>query len=179
MRMIFSALFLLLPAVAGAADPAAPVREVMAAAQSNWLDVPDTKRPEYVDYFSDDFLQRLYSSDFTKAYRAALEYPAYDEGSSPFDYDVITMGQDGCELKDVKIAPGTTQAGRTDVKVTFDNSHCFGERAADWKPSEVHFLVVEEGARPVIDDIVRQMDGPQSLKSEMKEIVRAGQTGSP
>ncbi len=179
MRMIIPALVFLLPVTASAADPAAPVREVMAAVEANWKSADDGQKPEDVDYFSDDFLARLYSRDFTTNYRAAQKYPAFDEGTTPFEYDVIIMGQDGCDLKDVAITPGPTTAGRTDVTVTFDNTHCFGEREPGWKPNEVHFQVIEEAGKPVIDDIIRTLDGPQSLKDEMKEIVRVGAGGTP
>ena len=61
----------------------------------------------------------------------------------------------------------------TTVKTTFDNTHCFGERAPDWKPAEVDFTVIEENGKPVIDDILRPQDGdPGSLKAELAEIAR-------
>ena len=53
------------------------------------------------------------------------------------------------------MTPGAPADGKSDVTVTFDNTHCFGERPADWKPSELHFIVIEEGGKSVIDDIVR------------------------
>ena len=73
--------------------------------RSNWVDVADgdDNPPEYVDYFNDGFLQRLYSKDFVAKYREAAKYPAYEDGGSPFDYDVIAMGQDGCSINDLKI----------------------------------------------------------------------------
>ncbi|OBZ92462.1 hypothetical protein ADU59_27015 [Pararhizobium polonicum] len=155
---------------AQAADPAAPVNEIMQEAVKGWAD-QDAQPGE--DYFSEARLGRIYSQDFAKTYRAATKFPAYDGGDSPFDYDVIVSGQDSCSIKDLSVAAGPQTDGRSDVKVTFDNTHCFGERDADWKPSELHFIVIEEGGHPVIDDIVRP-DDAGSLKAELEGIASQG-----
>lgn len=151
--------------VAVAADPAAPVNEIMREAVKGWAEDAQTGE----DYFSEARLQRIYSQDFAKAYREAAKFPAYDEGDSPFDYDVIVSGQDSCSIKDLNVSAGPDVEGKSDVAVTFDNTHCLGERAADWKPSELHFLVIEEAGHPVIDDIVRPK-GVGSLKAELQGI---------
>ncbi|MBP1857005.1 hypothetical protein [Rhizobium herbae] len=148
-----------------ASDPAAPVNEIMQEAVKGWAE--DAQPGE--DYFSEARLGRIYSQEFARTYHAAAKFPAYDGGDSPFDYDVIVSGQDGCSIKDLSIAAGPETDGKSDVKVTFDNTHCFGERAADWKPSELHFLVIEEGGHPVIDDIVRTGEAG-SLKVELQGI---------
>ncbi|QRM55649.1 hypothetical protein [Sinorhizobium sp. BG8] len=174
------ALVTLLPCLAFAQDATAPVNEVMNAVTENWKELgSDEDAPQnYVDYYSEDFLKRLYSKDFAAKYHEAAKYPAYEEGESPFDYDTIAMGQDGCPIKDLKIEAAPAANGVTDVKTTFDNTHCFGERAPDWKPAEVHFSVIEEDGRPVIDDILRVIDGtPDSLKKEMDEIAADGAKG--
>jgi hypothetical protein len=177
LRSSLVALVLLLPASGFAADAMAPVNEIMAAVSSNWQSLgseTDTP-PEYRDYFSDDFLARIYSKDFVSTYNEAAKYPAYEEGGSPFDYDVIAMGQDGCPLKDLKTEAAPAVAGVTSITATFDNTHCFGDRAPDWKPATVMFNVVEENGRPVIDDILRQFDFEVlSLKAEMRDIAKAG-----
>ena len=174
------ALALLLPVSAGAADFKAPVAEIMAAAITNWQDMgteSDTP-PPYVDYFSGDFLKRLYSKDFVAKYEAAAKYPAYDDGGSPFDYDPIIGGQDGCALKDVATTEGQPANGAEDVTVTFDNSHCFGERAADWQPETLVFKMIEEDGRAVIDDIERpSFEESASLKKELLEIATEGANG--
>ncbi len=154
---------------AHAADPAAPVNEIMQEAVNGWTEEPKPGE----DYFSAARLGRIYSQDFAKAYQAAAKFPAYDEGDSPFDYDVIVSGQDSCSIKDLSVAAGPETAGKSDVKVTFDNTHCFGERAADWKPSELHFIVIEEAGHPVIDDIIRTGDAG-SLKTELQGIASQG-----
>lgn len=174
------ALALLLPVAAQAADYKAPVAEIMAAATTNWQDMgTDTDTPPpYTDYFSDDFLKRLYSKDFAAKYKEAAKYPAYDDGGSPFDYDPIIGGQDGCALKDVTTTEGQPANGAEDVTVTFDNSHCFGERGADWQPEKLVFKLIEEDGRAVIDDIERPgFEESASLKKEMQEIAAAGANG--
>jgi hypothetical protein len=174
------ALALLLPVSALAADYKAPVSEIMAAATTNWQDMgaeSDTP-PPYTDYFSEDFLNRLYSKDFVAKYREAAKFPAYEDGGSPFDYDPIIGGQDGCALKDVTIAEGQPVGGKEDVTATFDNSHCFGERAADWQPEKLIFKLIEEDGRAVIDDIERpSFDDAASLKKELLEIAQEGANG--
>ena len=174
------ALALLLPVSAEAADFKAPVSEIMTAATGNWQDMgtdSDTP-PPYVDYFSEDFLKRLYSKDFIAKYREAAKYPAYDDGGSPFDYDPIIGGQDGCALKDVVTTEGQPANGAEDVTVTFDNSHCFGERAPDWQPEKLVFKMIEEDGRPVIDDIDRtSFEEGASLKAELVQIAEEGAKG--
>lgn len=154
---------------AHAGDPAAPVNEIMQEAVKGWAEEAQPGE----DYFSEARLGRIYSEDFVKAYREAAKFPAYDEGDSPFDYDVIVSGQDSCSIKDLLVVAGPETDGKSDVTVTFDNTHCFGERAADWKPSELHFMVIEEGGKAVIDDIIRAGE-TGSLKSELQAIASQG-----
>ncbi|MFC3072900.1 hypothetical protein [Shinella pollutisoli] len=172
------ALAFLLPLPALAADVRAPVAEIMAAAEANWRDMgtESDEPPPYVDYFGEDFLARLYSRDFVAKYREAAKYPAYDDGGSPFDYDPIIGGQDGCALKDLTIGEGRpADGGAETVTVTFDNSHCFGERALDWTPETLVFRIVEEDGRAVVDDIERpDFEEDASLKKEMVDIADYG-----
>ncbi|CAN7497319.1 hypothetical protein LJR255_003342 [Pararhizobium sp. LjRoot255] len=154
---------------AEAADPAAPVNEIMQEAVKGWAEQAQPGE----DYFSEARLGRIYSQDFTKIYREAAKFPAYDEGDSPFEYDIIVSGQDSCAIKDISVATGAQADGKSDVKVTFDNTHCLGERTADWKPNELHFMVIEENGRAVIDDIVRTGDAG-SLKTELQGIASQG-----
>jgi hypothetical protein len=179
-RFGFVALALLLPVSVQAADFKAPVAEILSAATTNWQDMgTDTDTPPpYTDYFSEDFLKRLYSKDFVAKYREAAKYPAYEDGGSPFDYDPIIGGQDGCALKDVTTTEGQPAAGAEDVTVTFDNSHCFGERTSDWQPEKLVFKLIEEDGRAVIDDIERpSFEDAASLKKELVEIAQGGANG--
>ena len=168
-RLVFVVLACAAFSPAQAADPAAPVNEIMQEAVRGWAEEAQSGE----DYFSEARLGRIYSQDFARTFRAAAKFPAYDEGDSPFDYDVIVSGQDSCSIKDLAVTAGAETEGKSDVKVTFDNTHCFGERAADWKPSELHFMVIEEGGKPVIDDIVRTGEAG-SLKGEMQAIASQG-----
>ncbi|MCD7109831.1 hypothetical protein LRX75_12375 [Rhizobium sp. DKSPLA3] len=154
---------------AQAADLAAPVKEIMAEAQNGWSETP-VGEPR--DYFDDERLGRIYSRDFVRVYKDATRFPAFEDGDSPLDYDPIVSGQDSCSLKDLKIAPATSTAGRADVAVTFDNISCLDD-PGDRKPAELHFVVVEENGHPVIDDILR--GGEQgSLKAELAAIAAQG-----
>ena len=162
-------LFVSIAFAAHAADPLPPVKEIMDEAVNGWSENPSDGK----DYFDAERLDRIYSTDFAETCRAAAKFPAYDEGDSPFDYDVIVSGQDSCTLNDLKIEPQGEKDGVADVRVTFDNTHCFGERDADWKPSELHFLVKEENGHAVIDDIVRAGE-MGSLKEELRAVAKQG-----
>ena len=161
------------PSFAAGADE--PVKAIMDLATALWSDNP----PEGKDYFDDEHIG-LFSKDFLAVYREAEKYPIYEEGGSPFGYDVITNSQEGCPLKDVAIAPGAETAGVTDVKVTFKSMTCYDEDPGKDALSEVHFKVVNEGGKPLIADIDRIVDGgPNSLVAEMKDTVKAGQEAVP
>lgn len=168
-RSLLLPLFFSLAFSAQAADPVQPVKEIMDEAVNGWSENPG----EGKDYFDAERLNRIYSADFAETYRAAAKFPAYDEGDSPFDYDVIVSGQDSCTLDDLKIEPQAPANGSTDVRVTFDNTHCLGDRAADWKPTELHFMIKEEKGHPVIDDIVRSGE-MGSVKEELRAIAEQG-----
>ncbi|ADZ71483.1 hypothetical protein [Polymorphum gilvum] len=157
----------LLPVQVFAADATAPVREIMTAAEANWAETPG----DYQDYFSEDRLARLYSADFVARYRKAAEVPFSKEMGTPFDYDVIVNGQDGCPLKDLSIAAGPTEGAATVVVARFQGLTCFGSEVEYQAYSETRFRVVTEAGRPVVDDILLSMDGETlSLKAEMDAI---------
>lgn len=162
----------LLPATPSfAAGPDEPVKAVMDLATALWSDKP----PQNQDYFDKDHIG-LFSKDFVTAYRETEKYPIYDEGGTPFGYDVITNSQDGCPLKDVTITVGAAAATTTDVKVTFKLMTCYTDDPGKDTVSEVHFKVVIEDGKSVISDIDRIIDGkPASLMAEMKDIIKTGQ----
>jgi hypothetical protein len=166
----------LLPAkVAFAAASDEPVKTIMDLATLLWSDNP----PEGKDYFDKDHIG-LFSKDFLAVYHEAEKYPIYEEGGSPFGYDVVTNSQEGCPLKDVAITPGPEAAGITDVKVTFRSMTCYDEDPSKDALTEVHFKIVNEGGKPLIADIDRIIDGkPISLVAEMKDMVKAGQEAVP
>lgn len=153
------------------ARPDEPVKAIMGLASALWSDNP----PENKDYFDRDHIG-LFSKDFVATYSETEKYPVYDEGGTPFGYDVITNSQDGCPLKDVSITPGADTAGTTDIKVIFKLMTCYADDPNKDVLSEVHFKVVAEDGRFVISDIDRLIDGkPVSLMAEMEEIIKAGQ----
>jgi hypothetical protein len=153
-----------------AADAQEPVKVVMDLAEALWSDDP---KVEGQDYFDKAHLDTLFSKSFADTYREAAKHPLYDEASGPFGYDVITNGQDGCPLKDIAIDKGAETAGVTDVKVTFKLMTCYDDDPGKDAVSEVHFDVIDENGKAVINDIHRMTDGkPDSLVKEMQDIAK-------
>lgn len=150
-----------------AADMTAPVRALMTAAEANWADPPQ----DYQDYFSEERLASFYSTDLAARYRKAAETPYAKEVGTPLDWDVVVNGQDGCPLQELSVAAAGQEGAATRVVARFRGLTCFGPDAEYQGFQEAHFLVIEEGGRPVIDDIVTPMDGePQSLKAQLDII---------
>ncbi|MDB5522850.1 MAG: hypothetical protein JWM58_613 [Rhizobium sp.] len=161
----------MMPLNAYAASVEDPVKAVMTIAVSRWQ--PESSG---TDYFEKPHLDANYSKAFVAVYHQAEKYPAYDEGGTPFDYDVITNGQDGCPLKDLKIAPGGEKDGVTAVDVSFRLWDCAETAEDKAKISELKFDVITEDGRPVINDIHRKTDGKwDSLIGEMQETMKARQ----
>lgn len=166
-------LLLLLSTIAGhAADALAPVRAVTDLMVARWA----AEAASSDDYFDAPWLGRLYSADFAAAYRAASRFPAYDtetgEGS-PFDYDPLQGGQDGCPIRDLAMEIEAERADGADVRVTFKPFDCegFDESSRNFV-AERRFVVVTEDGRPVIDDIVdlsNEID-TVSMKTTLRQI---------
>jgi hypothetical protein len=157
-----------------AADATTPVKAIMDATVSNWAGGDS----DWQDIFGEDKLKDIYSKDFGAKYEAAAQFPAADEdGISPFDYDVIVNAQDACPLEDVKIAAQPPKNNVTEVLATFKKLTCIGSDADYQKVTTVRFEVIEEGGRPVVDDIVTNDDNgnPSSLKSVMVDLVKQQQ----
>ena len=96
-----------------------------------------------------------------------------DARGDPFGYDVITSSQDGCPLQELTTKTGPGAAGVTDVTVTFKPWTCVEDMQAKNSVSEVHFDVIDENGKPVIDDIHRVTDGERdSLVEEMQTIAK-------
>lgn len=152
-----------------AADPRTPVKEVIDVTAKNWAN----DNPDYQDVFSEKRLGRLFSADFVAVYTEASKHPAFDlpEGEttgSPFDYDPIAGGQDGCPFENIRVEDD----GDGQVTALFNNRKCFGSDAEYQKDTVLIFHVVEERGRPVIDDIYPVVDGNSgsSIKDELKII---------
>lgn len=157
------------PVAAFAADGTAPVKEIIDTVAGNWK----ADNPTSEDVFSEDRLKRLYSADFGRVYREASKHPAYDlpEGEttgSPFDYDPIAGGQDGCAFENIRIRDD----GAGQVTALFNNRQCMGDDPANSEDTQLIFHVVTEGGHAVVDDMQRMVDGKpgNSLKDELKGI---------
>ncbi|HCL64013.1 MAG TPA: hypothetical protein DIC56_04045 [Rhizobium sp.] len=168
-KYILISLLLLAPGAALAGDPTIPVKTVFDITAANWAE----DAPEGKDIFAEDLLERLFSADFVKVYREASKHPAYDppEGEttgSPFDYDPIARGQDGCPFEDIRIQDD----GDGQVTAFFKNRKCFGSDAEYQEDTVLIFHVEEEKGRQVIDNIyqVVNFESGQSMKDELKEI---------
>lgn len=156
---------------ASAGDAADPVREVMDVTVGNWASTDS----EWTYIFGDEPLQRLFSRRFQAAYREAAKRPAYDADDGgpgdPFGYDVVTASQDGCPLEDVVIAADSGQGEVSDVKVTFKLWRCLDQAELRESINEVHFDVLTEDGRFVIDDIHRVSDEERdSVFAEMGQL---------
>lgn len=154
-----------------AADRTAPVKALIDIAAANWKG----DNQDYQDYFSEERLKTLFSAEFAAAYREASKHPAYDppEGEttgSPFDYDVVTNGQDGCPLTDIRIEDD----GEGQVTALFKNGTCLeGDPTAN-DDHTVIFHVKEENGHAVIDDLfqVEKGNSGPGLKAQMLEIAK-------
>lgn len=176
---VFAILFVALSPVSAVAAPVDPVNRLMETAAQLWSDNP----PENADYFSEDRLASDFSAAFVTAFREASKNPPFglEEGETsgyPFDYDPITSAQDGCPLEDVAIRETGAKDGITGFEVSFKPFKCFGEGDDGNLVRLLRVTVKEEGGNPVIDDIVRIIDGEElSLVQEMQEIAAAPAEG--
>lgn len=156
-----------------AADVTDPVKEVMKITEDNW----NTVDADWKYIFDPEPLARLFSKKFQSAYAEASKHPAYETDNNqpgdPFGYDVITSSQDGCPLKDNTMTVGPVSKGVTDVKVTFKQWACIDDTEMKDSVSEVHFDVIQENGKPVIDDIHRVTDSERdSLVEEMQVLAK-------
>ncbi len=155
-----------------AADATDPVKDIMDVATSMWSDNP----PEDLDYFDKTHLERDFSKAFVAAYEEASKFPAFEEGTTPFDYDVITDSQDGCPLEDLAIRSNGEKDGVTDVVASFKLWTCAEDPSYKDDVTEVHFDVIVEDGKTVINDIHRKRDGQSdSLLAEMGDIAKPQQ----
>lgn len=176
MKTILSALAFLalsaLPALAG--DATEPVKFIMDRVVTNWSPEADGPNSKWKDYFDKEDLERIYAKDFVAAYREAQKFPAFDEGDSPFDYDVMTDSQDGCPLEDLKIAEAGPAKGGTEVVATYKFFACGGFEGDADRLTTLKFIVIEEGGAMKIADVIRDREDGASLLQEMKDIAANG-----
>lgn len=163
----------LLPGAAFAQSAADPVNRIMEVAKARWQST-EGMAPDYFDGLDEDFTKA-----FAAVYREAAKYPAYDEGDSPFDYDVITSSQDGCPLKDLTVSPDGEKDGVTVVAVSFKLWTCAPDAESQAKVNELKFDVVMENGKPLISDIHRLSEGKwDTLVGEMEQNIELGKKGA-
>lgn len=173
-RLGLSLVAALLPVMAHAQSATDPVNRIMDVAKARF---ESTEGPAS-DYF--DNLDRDFSKSFAAVYREASKYPAYEEGDSPFDYDVITSSQDGCPLKDVTVSPQGEKDGVSVIAVSFKLWTCAPDAESQAKVNELLFEVVMEDGKPVISDIQRSFEGKwDTLVGEMKQGIEDGKKAQP
>ncbi|PKR87646.1 hypothetical protein CXZ10_18125 [Pleomorphomonas diazotrophica] len=157
---------------AAAADAVTPVRAIMDVASALWSSADG----EAGDYFDETHIGN-FSKDLRALYAEATKHPAFDteDGTgSPFDYDPIILGQDGCPLEELTIEPAGKDGSATDVVARFKRFACMEGSSEEERNalSEVHFLVVSESGRPVIADVVSGDDDDRySLVETLKAII--------
>lgn len=173
LKPLLLAAVLSLPFPALAADVTQPVRDIMAVATALW----SGEEGGDADYFDAQHIGD-FSAGLRALYVEASKHPAFDGdegGGSPFDYDPIISGQDGCALEGLAIAPAARAGDATDVVARFKRFTCFeGNSDAERNAvSEVHFRVIVEKGRPVIDDVsMGEGDDRYSLVETMKAIIK-------
>lgn len=159
----------LFPLAAHAQYAVDPVNRIMDVAKARWASVEGSGS----DYF--EKLDRDFSKSFAAVYREASKYPAYDDGDSPFDYDVITSSQDGCPLKDITVSPASEKDGISVIDVRFKLWTCNTDAESLAKVNELKFDVVTEDGKPVISDIHRFQEGKwDTLVGEMQGNIEYG-----
>ncbi|MGR6469158.1 hypothetical protein [Rhizobium sp. PAMB 3182] len=126
----------------------------------------------YIDYLSDEWLDRDFSAGIAKLYREGSKTAA--EKDEPFiDYEPVIGAQDFCPLKDVDVKLAGEKDGVYDVVASFKAESCFGDDGDSKSVTQTHFRVIEENGKPVIDDIVvkRGDEEQDSLKKIMQDYL--------
>lgn len=173
-RFLLAALAVLLPGAAWADEPVDTVSVLMKMAEHNSADPADGRYVQE-EYFSANMLLRFFSKDFNAAYGEAFLRTNEKRQELLIDWDPIVGGQDSCPLKDVSYGKPKETAGKIDITVSFNATHCFGEAAEPTPVSKVTFTLVKEEMIPgsilyLIDDIAHT--GEPSLKTTLGEMGR-------
>jgi len=155
-----------------AADAVAPVQSIMAVATALWSNGDG----EAGDYFDESHIGN-FSKHMRELYAEATKHPAFDseDGTgSPFDYDPIILGQDGCPLEGLTIEADGKDGAATDVVARFKRFACMEDSSDEERNAvtEVQFRVISEHGRPVIADVISGEDGDRySLAEALTEII--------
>jgi hypothetical protein len=169
MKPVVTIFALLAAGPAFADDIPAPIHELMKVTTVFW----STAEPKLGSIFSEDRLKRLYSADFVRLYRAAMQHPIYPNGDTPFDFDVIVQAQDSCTPGNIDMHLFETQGGTREYEVSFARLGCF-DGGDPKERTTIYFDIVSEGGRDVIDDIATYEDAGKkdSTKVLMANIAR-------
>jgi len=148
-------------------DIPAPIHEVMDVTTTFW----SVKQPKLGSIFSEDRLKRLYSTDFVKLYRAAMKHPIYENGETPFDFDVIVQAQDSCTPEKIDMHLFQTTSTAREYEISFANFGCFDGGDPNQRTT-IYIDVTTEGGRDVIDDIATYEDSGKkdAIKALMANI---------
>jgi len=147
---------------ARADEAPASIREVMRIEADVW-----SPRQPKQSIFDDTRIERLFSRDFVRLYRAAMRHPIYPGGTTPFDFDIIVQGQDSCSLDDMKIAQYEMDAPGNFHEVSFANFACFDDDGDKARRPTIHFSMVDEGGRTLIDDVLTYENGEKQHSTKV------------
>lgn len=173
LKYLLVAVSLSLMGPATAADVTTPVHAVMDVATALWSNTDGGAG----DYFDAAHIGN-FSKEIRTLYTEATKHPAMDsEGGegSPFDYDPIILGQDGCPLEGLTIQTGAKDGAATDVVARFKRFSCMEDASDEERnaASEIHFRVIAESGRPVIADVISGEGSDRySLADALKEILK-------
>ena len=149
LRIAFTLMPLLVATSTFAADPADPVKTLMAVAGWHGEGAPSV---EAQDYFDEQLLETIYSASLVEVYRLAQKVDELQDGQGDMTgYDVVIGGQDSCPLKDVRFEMRPAVGAVTPVAVYFDAVSCFGQTPNLKEPNTI-FHVVDQDGRYVIDN---------------------------
>lgn len=164
-------LALLAAAPASAGDIPAPIREVMDVTEVFW----SPKTPKLGSIFSEDRLARLYSRNFVRLYRAAMRHPIYENGDTPFDFDVIVQAQDSCTPEKIDMHLFSIAGATREYEVSFARLGCFDGGDPNERTT-IYFDIITENGRDVIDDIATyEVTGKKDSTKALMANIAEGQ----
>jgi hypothetical protein len=155
---------------ARAEDIPLPVHEVMDVTTDFW----SAKMPKQ-SIFSEDRLQRLYSADFVRHYRAAMKHPIYQNGDTQFDFDVIVQAQDRCMPEDIDMHLSRTAGAKREYEISFARLGCF-DGGDPKERTTIYVDIINKDGRDVIDDIATyEADGRKDSTKVLMANIAQGQ----
>lgn len=146
---LLAAMPLLMVTPAFAADPADPVKVLLAVAGWTGEGAPAVEAERY---FDEPLLASIYSASFVEVYRIAQKVDELSDGQGYMTgYDEVIGGQDSCPIKDVRFETRAQVDTVAQVAVYLDAVSCFGQKPDLATPNTI-FHVIQENGRYVIDN---------------------------